>query len=146
MPNRAWYVTPLLAPDRKLDGPYATRDLALTACLKRSDPISAIRALAAGRIVATYVPRMFDAQEREVAHLKSHVGAPAGAPSPRGVGSLRDPLRGGTMLPEVAFSYPRGGLLTLCRALHLPDPPRGVDRAAILAHIERELQHLADKR
>lgn len=143
MPNRAWYVTPLLAPDRKLDGPYATRDLALTACLKRSDPISAIRALAAGRLAPAYVPRMFAVRDGiEVAPLKS----PVGAPTPQRVAALRDPMRGGTMLPEVAFSYPRGGLLTLCRALHLPDPPRGVDRAAILAHIERELQHLADKR
>lgn len=121
-------------PDVKLDGPYATRDAALTAALKRADPWTAARALAARRLPYVYQVRQFEMPVRvgsEVAHYKRAL-----APTPTEARALSK------LLPPLVYTYTRGALLTLCAALKLPPPPEHSNRAEILEHMEQHLRML----
>lgn len=135
MPH-AWWVTSATQPDRPLEGPYASKDDADTACLRRTDPVTAARALVEGRLPCYYLSRQFEIGTTvEVLHLYR--------PERAEVAALPEPPVGGSLLPQIVYTYQRSALLTLCRALQLPPPPQQSDRQAILAHMEQKLRSLA---
>lgn len=135
MGRRLWWVVPLLRPDKRIAGPFETRDEAECACLRACDPTEAARVLADGRWPAHYTVRPLEV-EIEVQHYKGPVAAVVAAPiTPVKLSSVK--------LPAIVYSYTRGALLLLCLALDLPAPPPASNREGILAHIEQELGKLA---
>lgn len=129
---RYWYVTSVCQADVALDGPFERRDDCEVRCVVRADTLSTLRAVLAGRLVSYYVPRQFETRV-EVPHLyrSKEVVAP--------------PLRtqGPGLLPPIVYTYARGNLLVLCRALGLDAPPHAADRAQIILHMEAQLHMLS---
>lgn len=136
--RRGWWVVSAMRPDVKLDGPYETRDAAQTAALKRADPWTAVRALAARRMPYVYQVRQFEmpqSAESGAAHYK-RTQAPVTASAPQQARTLSG------LLPPLVYTYTRGALLTLCEALKLPPPPEHSNRSEILEHMEQHLRML----
>lgn len=133
---KAWFVTSAMQPDVPLDGPFEWRDDCEIRCIVRADTWSTMRAVAEGRLLSYYVPRQFETRI-EVPHYnraQSVSGERVGvAPRTQGPG----------LLPPIVYTYARGELLTLCRALGLETPSTRYDRAQIILHMERQLHMLS---
>jgi len=131
---KGWYVTALTKPTERLDGPYPYERCQIE-CLRRLDPATVRRYVAAGTIPALYLPRLFEVPAQLSAYIKEEVSTAV-------AGAARLP-RGGGVLPSVVYTYTRGNLVLLCEVLGLPTPAASLDRAAILDHINEGLLRLA---